>query len=267
MKIEQKFNLNVVGQGSQPIVFLHGFGCDQSMWHFVTPAFEARYSIVLFDLIGAGKSDSSAYDKTNYSDLRGYAKDLNEVCSSLNLKNVIFVGHSVAAMIGVLAAIEEPQHYSKMILIGPSPCYFNDESYKGGFNRSDLVSMLENADNDYLGWAMSMAPAIMGNADRPELGIELTNSFCRTNPEIARHFARVVFLSDNRADLPKMNLPALILQCSQDIVAPESVGKYTHSQLLKSEFIQLKAVGHCPHVSHPEETIVAITKYLEAASA
>jgi len=262
MDIETKFKITVSGQGTQRMVFLHGYGCDQHMWRFLTHEFEAQSKIVLYDMMGSGKSASQYYDRIKYSDLWGHARDLNEICASLELKDVVFVGHSVAATIGILAAIENPEQYSKMILIGPSSCYFNDESYEGGFNRSDLVSMLEMADTDYLGWAKAMGPAIMGNPDRPALGTELTNSFCQTDPEVAKHFARVVFLSNHRNDLPKMKLPALILQCSQDIVAPETAGKFVHAQLSKSEFIQLRATGHCPHISHPKETIDAIKKYL-----
>ncbi|MGZ5279561.1 MAG: alpha/beta fold hydrolase [Pseudobdellovibrionaceae bacterium] len=262
MEFLKKHNVKISGNGPRTIVFAHGFGCDQSMWRFITPAFEADYRIILFDLVGAGNSDASMYDPVKYSSLKGYSKDVLEICRELNLENPVFVGHSVSAMIGVLAAIQAPKLFSKLVLVSPSPCYFNDGDYVGGFNRQDIEAMLETVNKDYLGWARSMAPAIMGHADRPELGAELTNSFCQTNPEIAKYFARVVFLSDNRSDLKKVSVPSLVLQCSQDIIASEAVGRFVHNNLPKSEFVQLKATGHCPHVSEPEETIEAIQNFL-----
>lgn len=255
-------NVRVLGNGSQSIVFAHGYGCDQAMWRFITPAFQEKYRLVLFDHVGAGQSDLAAYSRSKYSSLRGYAEDVLEICRELDLKNTLFVGHSVSSMIGVLAAIAEPARFSKLVLIGPSPCYINDEGYVGGFNRSDIEGLLESLESNYLGWSSSMAPAIMGNPDRPELGSELTNSFCRTNPEIAKHFARVTFLSDNRSDLPKLKVPSLILQCSDDLIAPESVGQYLHQHLPGSTLRILKATGHCPHLSAPAETIEAMQAFL-----
>jgi len=245
------------------MLFAHGYGCDQAMWRFITPAFQDTHRLVLFDHVGAGQSDLAAYSRTRYSTLRGYAEDVLEICRELDLKDTLFVGHSVSSMIGVLAAIAEPSRFAKLILIGPSPCYINnDGDYVGGFNRADIDGLLESLESNYLGWSSSMAPAIMGNPDRPELGTELTNSFCRTNPEIAKHFARVTFLSDNRADLPKVKTRSLILQCSDDLIAPEAVGRYLHQQLPDSELRVLKATGHCPHLSAPEETIEAIRAFL-----
>ncbi len=255
-------NVRVLGTGSQAMIFAHGYGCDQNMWRFIVPAFENDYQIVLFDHVGAGQSDLSAYNRNKYSSLRGYASDVLEICQELSLKDAIFVGHSVSAMIGVLAAIEEPSRFAKLILIGPSPCYVNDGEYVGGFSRGDIEGLLETLDSNYLGWSSSMAPAIMGNPDRPELGEELTNSFCRTDPEIAKHFARVTFLSDNRTDLPKLRTPSLILQCSQDLIAPEAVGHYLNRALAGSTLQVMKATGHCPHLSAPEETLSAMRAYL-----
>jgi sigma-B regulation protein RsbQ len=255
-------NVRVMGSGKRPMIFAHGYGCDQAMWRFLTPAFRDDYQLVLFDHVGAGQSDHSAYSRSKYSTLRGYAEDVLEIARELDLKDAIFVGHSVSSMIGVLAAIAEPARFGKLVLIGPSPCYINDGDYVGGFNRADIEGLLESLESNYMGWSSSMAPAIMGNPDRPELGAELTNSFCRTNPEIAKHFARVTFLSDNRADLSKLKTRTLLLQCSDDLIAPESVGQYLHQHLADSELRVLKATGHCPHLSAPEETIEAMKSFL-----
>jgi sigma-B regulation protein RsbQ len=258
-------NVNVVGRGTRPMMFAHGFGCDQSMWRQLVPAFEADYKIVLFDLVGSGKSDLRAYDEVKYGTLKGYAADVLEICRELDLTDVVFVGHSVSAMIGVIAAIEEPQRFGRLILVGPSPCYIDDEGYKGGFSRADIDGLLASLEENYLGWSSQMAPVIMGNPDRPDLGAELTNSFCRTDPRIAKHFARVTFLSDNRADLPKLQTPSLILQCSSDAIAPTAVGEYCHRTIPKSELVVLQATGHCPHLSAPKETTDAMKAFLAAS--
>jgi sigma-B regulation protein RsbQ len=256
-------NVKIAGRGQQPMVFAHGYGCDQNMWRFITPAFADSYKIVLFDHVGHGQSDATSFDSTRYSSLQGYADDVLAICRELDLWDVIFVGHSVSAMIGVLAAIDEPARFSKLVLIGPSACYINDGDYLGGFSREDIDGLLDFLDSNYLGWSSTMAPVIIGNPDRPELGEELTNSFCRTNPEIAKHFARVTFLSDNRADLPKLATPTLILQCSQDAIAPDQVGRYMHQQLPGSRFVQMKATGHCPNLSAPDETVCAMQAFLD----
>jgi len=249
-------------EGCQAMIFAHGFGCDQNMWRFVTPAFEETYRIVLFDHVGAGQSDPSAYSRGKYESLKGYASDVLEICRELGLTRAIFVGHSVSAMIGVLAALQEPDRFERLVLVGPSPRYIDDGDYTGGFSREDIEGLLESLDSNYLGWSSAMAPVIMGNPDRPELGSELTNSFCRTNPEIAKHFARVTFLSDNRADLPNLKVRSLILQCQDDAIAPRSVGEYVHRQIADSELVLLEATGHCPNLSAPRETIAAIQGFL-----
>ncbi len=259
-------NVKVLGRGSQPILFAHGYGCDQNMWRFITPAFEDSYKIVLFDHVGHGQSDAAAFDPARYATLHGYADDILAICRELDLEDVIFVGHSVSAMIGVLAAIKEPERFDRLVLIGPSPRYINDDGYVGGFKQEDIEGLLDFLDSNHLGWSSTMAPVIMGNPDRPELGEELTNSFCRTDPEIAKHFARVTFLSDNRADLPNVTTRALILQCSQDAIAPEAVGRYMHQKLPGSRFVQLRATGHCPNLSAPEETIAAMEAFLRDPS-
>ena len=262
--VRQRNNLKLFGRGTQPMIFAHGFGCDQNMWRFITPAFEAAYRIVTFDHVGAGQSDLRAYNRQKYASLDGYTSDLLEICAAEGLEDAIFVGHSVSSMIGVLAANREPDRFARLILIGPSPRYVNDESYIGGFGRPDIDSLLEFLDRNHMGWSSTMAPVIMGNPDRPELAAELTTSFCRTDPDIARHFARVTFLSDNRSDLPKVKIPALILQCSDDAIAPIAVGEYVHTQMPGSQLVILNATGHCPNLSAPEETIAAMKAFLRA---
>ena len=256
-------NVTVSGNpAGRPMLFAHGFGCDQNMWRFVVPAFEARYRTVLFDYVGAGASDLSAYDPERYARIDGYAADVIDICEALDLTDVVFVGHSVSAMVGVLAAADAPERFGALVLIGPSPRYINDGEYVGGFTEDDITYLLASLDSNYLGWSSAMAPVIMGNPDRPELGAELTASFCRTDPEIQRRFARVTFLSDNRADLARAKLPALVLQCSDDVIAPEAVGQYVHSHMSGSRLVKLQASGHCPNLSAPDETIAAISSFL-----
>jgi sigma-B regulation protein RsbQ len=260
---------NVVLSGSpqgQPIMFAHGFGCDQNMWRDVAPAFEGRYRVVLFDHVGAGGSDLSAYERGKYSSLEGYAADVLEICRELELHDVVFVGHSVSAMIGILAAADEPTRFDRLVLVGPSPRYLDDDGYVGGFSREDIDGLLESLESNYLSWSAAMAPVIMGNPDRPELGEELTNSFCRTDPAIARQFARVTFLSDNRQDLRRVPVPTLVLQCQEDVIAPLDVGKFVQRELPDAELVLLDATGHCPNLSSPEQTIAAIEAFLVAAA-
>lgn len=245
------------------MIFAHGFGCDQTAWRLVSPAFEADHRVILFDQVGAGGSESSAYSRAKYGTLNGYVEDLLDICRELDLRDVVFVGHSVSAMIGVLAAIQEPERFDRLVLVAPSPRYIHDTDYVGGFTRTDIEGLLELLDSNHMAWSSMIAPTIMGNPDRPELGAELTASFCRTNPEIARHFARVTFLSDNRADLPKLRRPSLILQCAQDVIAPAAVGDYLHRHLSGSQLVQLQATGHCPNLSAPEETAAAIRSFLQ----
>ncbi len=262
MSVITRNNVHLSGNGQQTMLFAHGFGCDQHMWRLVAPAFEDTYRVALFDYVGAGQSEIAAYDPTRYSTLDGYATDVLEVADALDIRDGIFVGHSVSSMIGVLAAIREPERFSKLVLIGPSPCYINDDDYIGGFSRSDIDELLEFMDANYLGWSSALAPAIMGNPERPELGSELENSFCRTDPEIAQQFARATFLSDNRADLCRIKTPSLILQCSADIIAPLAVGEYLQRNMPDSTMVVLNATGHCPHLSSPSETITAIKAFL-----
>ena len=259
-------NVNVRGRGRQPMVFAHGFGCDQNMWRLVAPAFEDGYRVVLFDYVGAGRSDLRAYDPERYGTLDGYADDLLDVCRALDLEDVVLVAHSVSSMVGLLAAVREPERFSRLVFVGPSPRYINDEGYVGGFERADIEGLLDTMDKNYIGWANFLGPAIMKNPDRPELAEELTESFCSTDPTVARRFAEVTFFSDNRADLPRLAVPSLILQCSDDLIAPQEVGEYLHRALPGSALRVLKATGHCPHVSDPDETVAAIQDYLAVAA-
>jgi sigma-B regulation protein RsbQ len=256
-------NVKVTGRpDGRPMIFAHGFGCDQHMWRFVAPAFEDDHQVVLFDHVGAGDSDVEAYDPERYGSLEGYAADVLEICDALDLSDAVFVGHSVSTIIGVLAAARAPERIGKLVLVGPSPRYIDDQGYTGGFAREDIEELLESLDSNFLGWSSTMAPAIMGNPDRPELGAELTESFCRMEPEIASRFARVTFLSDNRADLPAVRVPTLVLQCSDDAIAPRAVGEYVHREIPDSTFVQLAATGHCPNLSAPQETIEAIRAFV-----
>ena len=263
MTVLERNNVKVAGaEGAQPLLFAHGFGCDQNMWRYVAPAFESTHQVVLFDHVGAGGSDASAYSASKYGTLRGYADDVLEICEALDLSDVVFIGHSVAAMMGVMAAGKEPSRFAKLVLVGPSPRYIDDEGYTGGFSPADIDGLLESLGSNYLGWSSAMAPVIMGTPDRPELGEELTNSFCRTDPDIARQFATVTFTSDNREDLTRVTVPTLILQCSDDVIAPEAVGQYVHTQIAGSQLVHLAATGHCPNLSAPEETVEAIRAFL-----
>jgi sigma-B regulation protein RsbQ len=246
------------------MIFAHGFGCDQNMWRYVAPAFAGDHRVVLFDHVGAGGSDLSAYDPERYGSLEGYARDVVEICEALDLEDAVFVGHSVSAMIGVLAVAEAPELFGALVMVGPNPRYVDDDGYTGGFSRADIVALLDSLDSNHLGWSTAMAPVIMGNPDRPELSAELTNSFCSTDPQIARQFARVTFLSDNRADLAALSIPTLVLQCSADVIAPDVVGEYVHGQVAGSVLTRLRATGHCPHLSAPEETTAAIRAFLQA---
>jgi sigma-B regulation protein RsbQ len=266
VSVLKRNNVRVFGEGAQPMLFAHGYGCDQSMWRLITPAFERDYRLVLFDHVGAGQSDLSAYSPSKYTSLQAYAADILEICAALELERVIFVGHSVSAMIGVLAAIREPARFERLILIGPSPRYINAESdaYVGGFTEQDIQELLAFQDANYLGWSSTLGPVIMGNADRPELATELTNSFCRTEPAIAKQFAAVTFLSDNRQDLAHVSVPSLILQCREDAIAPLAVGDYVHEHLPNSHLEILDATGHCPHLSAPAETVAAVQRFLNA---
>lgn len=262
METQKRNNVRVSGSGDVTMVFAHGFGCDQNMWRLLTPGFDQRFRVVTFDLVGSGGSDLSCYDQTKYGTLDGYADDLLEIIEQHANGPVIFVGHSVSAMIGLLATIKAPERFLAQLMIGPSPCYVNDGDYIGGFEREDIDDLLATVESNYLGWSSAMAPAIMGSPEQPELSVELTNSFCRTNPDIAKHFARVTFLSDHRAELGKSQVPALIVQCSDDLIAPMAVGEYMHRVLPRSMLSVIDNVGHCPHLSAPSASSAAMEGFL-----
>lgn len=266
MNVLTRNNVHERGNAAgQPMLFAHGFGCDQNMWRYVTPAFENDYRVVLFDYVGSGKSDLSAYDEQRYATLDGYAGDVLDVCEALDLRDVIFVGHSVSSMVGVLAAKRAPERFEKLVMVGPSPRYINDDGYVGGFERADIEGLLDLMDRNYIGWASFLAPVVMKNDDHPELAQELQESFCSTDPKIARRFAEATFFSDNRSDLADVPVPSLILQCAEDAIAPVEVGVYLSRNLPASRLRMMKATGHCPQMSHPQETIEAIREYLSAS--
>jgi sigma-B regulation protein RsbQ len=258
----ERNNVHIRGAGDRPMIFAHGFGCDQNMWRFVAPAFEKDFMTIMFDHVGAGSSDLSAYDWTKYLSLSGYADDVVEIGRELGLKDAVFVGHSVSSMIGVLAAKKAPGLFGKLVLVGPSARYIDDEGYFGGFSAKQIEELLQFLESNHMGWSAQMAPTIMGNPDRPELGEELTNSFCRTDPEIAKAFARVTFTSDNRKDLAGVSVPTLVLQCSEDIIASQEVGEFVNGNIPDSRMIVLKATGHCPNLSAPDEVVSAMRTFV-----
>ncbi|GGV07497.1 hydrolase [Streptomyces litmocidini] len=263
MEIEHRNNITVVGdpQG-RPVVLAHGFGCDQNMWRLTVPALAEKHRVVLFDYVGSGRSDPSAFSEDRYASLDGYAQDVVEVCEALDLRDAVFVGHSVSAMTGVLAADAVPERIGALVMVAPSPRYIDDEGYRGGFSAGDIDELLASLESNYLGWSSAMAPMIMGNPERPELGEELTDSFCATDPDMARVFARTTFLSDSRDDLEKVTVPTLVLECAQDVIAPRGVGAFVHRAIPGSTLVTLDTTGHCPHLSAPEATNEAITGFL-----
>ncbi|MEV7674039.1 alpha/beta fold hydrolase [Streptomyces sp. NPDC007872] len=263
MDIERRNNVTVTGNPrGRTVVLAHGFGCDQNMWRLTVPALARDHRVVLFDYVGSGRSDPSAFSEGRYGSLEGYARDVVEVCEALDLRDAVFVGHSVSAMTGVLAADAAPGRIGALVMVAPSPRYVDDEGYRGGFSREDIDELLGSLESNYLGWSSAMAPVIMGNPERPELGEELTNSFCATDPDMARVFARTTFLSDSRDDLKKVTVPTLVLECVQDVIAPREVGAFVHRAIPGSTLITLDATGHCPHLSAPEATNQAITGFL-----
>ena len=259
--VVERNNVTMRGEG-RPIVFAHGFGCSQDMWRLVAPHFVDDHRVVLFDHVGAGASDLSAYRPGKYDSLEGYAGDLVEILEQLDLRDVVFVGHSVGAIIGLLAANRDPSRFGSLVLVGPSPRYVDTDDYTGGFSQADIDALLDGLDANYFGWSETIAPVIMGAPDQPELAEELNDSFCRTDPSIARHFARVTFLSDNREELRQLRTPALVLQCSEDIIAPLEVGAYVARTVPQATLRLIQNIGHCPHLSAPEPIIQAISEYL-----
>lgn len=267
MDVVTRYHVTVSGPAdAQPMVFAHGFGCDQNMWRLVAPAFADRFRVVLFDFPGAGGADPAAYDPERHASLHGYAEDVLAVLEGLELRDVVLVGHSVSAMIGALAAIAEPARFDKLVMVGPSPRYIDDVDYVGGFAEEDILDMLDSLASNYLGWSAAMAPAIMGNPERPVLGQELTESFCRMDPRVAQQFARVTFLTDLRSELPRVGTRTLVLQCRSDLIAPVEVGEYVRDALPDSQMVVLEATGHCPHLSAPGATRRAIEEFVLAGA-
>lgn len=265
MDIARRNNVTVTGNPEgRPVVLAHGFGCDQNMWRLTVPALAEEYRVVLFDYVGSGRSEASAFSEDRYSSLDGYARDVVEICEALDLRDAVFVGHSVSAMIGVLAAGRVPERLGALVMVAPSPRYIDDDGYRGGFSAEDIDELLDSLESNYLGWSAAMAPVIMGNEDRPELGVELKNSFCATDPDMARVFARTTFLTDSRGDLANVRVPTLVLECTQDVIAPREVGAFVHRSIPGSTLVTLDATGHCPHLSAPEATNEAITSFLAA---
>ena len=264
----RRHHVTVTGRGVQPMLLAHGFGCDQQMWRTVAPAFEPDYRVVRFDFAGAGRADPAAYDPARYATLAGYAQDVLDVVHALDLRDVVFVGHSVGAMIGVLAANREPDRFARLVLVCPSPRYLNDPpTYAGGWERADLDGLLDLMARNDLGWAAALAPVVAGNPERPELAGEFEASFCATDPAVARRFAEATFLADNRGDLAAVQVPTLILQTSEDLIAPPAVAEYVHRTIPGSTLHVLRATGHAPHLSHPDETAAAIRAYLDGRPA
>ena len=262
MNVQCRNNVKIHSDAPVTMLFAHGFGCDQTMWRFIAPAFHGCYKVVTFDLVGSGGSDNSAYDRQKYASLQGHADDLLEIIDTVATGPVIFIGHSVSATIGLLASIRAPQRFAAQVMIGPSPCYINDGDYIGGFSHADIDDLLETMDSNYLGWSSSMAPVIMGAPDQPALRAELEKRFCLNDPDIARHFAKVTFLSDHRADVPLSLTTTLILQSSDDLIAPIQVGEFMHRNMTGSELLIIDNVGHCPHMSAPGPSSEAIGSFL-----
>lgn len=258
----ERNNITFGGSGNKTLFFVHGYGCDQNMWRFVVPTFAKEYKTIMIDLVGSGKSDTDAYDYVRYSSLAGYADDIIEICEAFALQNIIFIGHSVSSMIGALASIKKPTIFDKLIMVCPSPRYINDEGYIGGFSQEDISSLVDLLDSNYLGWTSMITPIIMGNPEKPELTEELANSFCRNNPNIARHFAKVTFGGDNREDMPKVSTQTLIIQSEADVIVPVEVGNYLRQHIPHSRLIVMPISGHCPHLSAPQETIEVINEFL-----
>jgi len=260
--VKVRNNVKIIGNGPVTLMFGHGFGCDQNTWQSIVPAFKEDYRIILFDYVGAGNSDLNAYDPDRYSSLEGYAQDLIDICTDLEIEDVVFIGHSVSSMIGLLAVKNAPSIFSKVVFIGPSPRYINDAGYHGGIDMNDLEELLEVMDSNYLGWSQMLAPSIIGNPDRPELGEALTTSFCSTNPEIAKRFARVTFLSDNREDLAYLSIPSLTIQCQHDFLTSQAIAEYIQDHTQNNQIVMLKSSGHCPHLSDPAGVINAIQSFI-----
>ncbi|MES2900324.1 MAG: alpha/beta hydrolase [Pseudomonadota bacterium] len=262
MQMQYRNNVRSSGSGNATLIFSHGFGCDQSMWRLTTPAFEERFRIVCFDLVGSGRSDRAAYDKAKYASLHGHASDVLEIVDSFGQGPVVFVGHSVSSMIGMLAVLERPEAFAGLVMVAPSPCFINDDDYVGGFNREDVDGLLAMMEQNFGKWAGLFAPMVMGAPNKPELQQELCDSFLRNDPVIARHFAEVTFLADHRADLPRLQRPTLIMQASDDLIAPREVGQYMRERIPCSQLVTIDNIGHCPQMSASGASARAILDFV-----
>ncbi len=266
--IVRRFNVQVRGEGSQTLVFAHGFGCDQRMWRFVAPQFEATHRVVLFDLVGSGRSDPAAYDDTRHGSLQGYADDVIDMLDALGEERVDFVGHSASSVIGMLACIARPERFRRLMMVAPSPRFLNDPpAYHGGFERADLEGLFDLMEANHFGFANFLAPLAMGAQSPPEATAELEAGLCALDPRTARRFARLVFLVDCREQLPRVAVPSMILQCLHDSIAPREVGQFMHRAMPRSTLVELDAAGHLPHVTHPEHTTRILRQYLDETAA
>lgn len=263
--IRSRNNISLLGNDplKKTIVFSHGFGSDQTAWRHQVEAFKNNYNIVLFDMVGAGKSDFSAYSPNRYSTLHAYSDDLIEIITELQLQKPIIVTHSVSGMTSVLASLREPQMFEKLILICSSPRYLNDGDYKGGFDQSDLDGLFDAMSSNYHAWAAGFGPVAMGNPERPELGKEFARTLGEIRPDVAQAVARVIFTSDHRKDVPKLTTPTLVIQTSNDIAVPLEVGRYLHKNIKGSTLAHIDASGHLPHMSAPDEINSVIASFLQ----
>lgn len=262
-RVLTRHSVRVIGEGKPPMLLCNGFGCTQHIWHYLTTALAVQHQVIVFDYVGSGESDVNAYSPQKYATLASYAQDVVEICQALDLREAILVGHSVGATIAMLAAIQAPQHFAKVVLLAPSPCYINEPGYYGGFERADLLQVLAAMKEDYQGWTTAFADLLMGPTSTASLGQELANFFCETDSTIARQFAQVTFLSDNRADVGQLRLPTLVVQCTDDVAGPPEVGAYFLQHLPQGKLTTLSTAGHCPHLSAPLETLAAIRAFVE----
>ncbi len=262
MRSLRKNNVSISGSGSKTLVFVHGYGCDQSMWRFVAPQFELSHRVVLYDLTGMGQSDLSEYDFKAYRTLQRHADDLTAILEDLEVSDGVLIGHSVGATIACLAALKCPERISALALVAPSPSFMNDAAYTGGFDREALEGLVNLMDENFLGWTSRVTPTIAGEDRAGETAAELTQSFCRTDPAIAKHFGRITFLADHRADMKRVEAPAAIIQCTDDALAPVDVGVWLSENMKRGTLKFIEATGHCPHMTEPAKTTEAIREFL-----
>ena len=260
----ERNNIHEMGNlaARETILFAHGYGSDQTAWRFITPAFEKDYHLVLYDLMGCGKSDVDSYNRSEYESLYDYADDLIEICDRLELRQVTLVAHSVSGMIGALASIKRPGLFKRMVFIGASPCYLVDGDYNGGFTRDAVAGLLNAIGDNYLTWARGFAPVAMNAPEQPFLGDEFALSLSSMRPDVSLGIATTIFLSDHRKNLDTMEGPVLILQAHNDVAVPDAVGEYLQRVIPGSRLQWISTNGHFPHLSNPAEVIEAIEGFL-----